>query len=220
MTALSRATATKEQTRPLYEFLDLVRADVSLVFENDSLIFCPEPEPKWIKPSHSFWEDESVVFGSTRGYLKKVYPALQEFFARIGVTANAGPKDYVNALLEIAASGLTEEAIRTLYQRSCKRLGDRLEEGGDWRNEQDWQTVWNRLLQGEHWLGRRGVDHQFKALRQLVRMDNEHLAALFEGKLWFWPFPELNEFACQQLGIVGCSSATCHSTPVESGGGG
>lgn len=48
-------------------------------------------------------------------------------------------------------------------------------------------------------------------------MDNEHLAALFEGKLWFWPFPELTELACQQLGVVGCSSATCHFTPMESG---
>jgi hypothetical protein len=218
MTALTCATATTEQTRPLYEFLDRVRADVSMVFENNSLIFCPGPGPRWIKPSYSFWEDESAVFGSTRGYLKTTYPALRGFFARIGVAASAGPTDYAKALLESAAGASTEESIRTRVCRICKRLGDRLEEGGDWRNEQDWQIVWNRLLQGEHWLGKRGDEHQFKALRQLVRMDNEHLAALFEGKLWFWPFPELTKFASQQLGIVGCSSATCHSTPVESRG--
>ena len=218
MTALSRATAVTEQTGPLYEFLDRVRADVSLVFENNSLIFCPGPEPRWIKPSQAFWEDESTVFGSTRGYLRTTYPGLREFFARIGVAASAGPTDYARALLEIAAGDSTDESIRIRVCRICKRLGDRLEEGGDWRDEQGWQTVWNRLLQGEHWLGRRGDDHQFKALRQLVRMDNEHLAALFEGKLWFWPFPELTELACQQLGVVGCSSATCHFTPMEPGG--
>ena len=212
------ATAVKaDHARPLYEFLEGNRADVRDVFGLESLILCPGVEPQWIKPSQSFWEDESAVFGSTRGYLKKTYPALRDFFARIGVAASAGPTDYATALLEIAASGSTEEGIRTRVRRICKRLGDRLEEGGDWRDEQGWQAVWKRLLQGEHWLGRCGETHTFKAVRQLVRMDNEHLAALFEGKLSFWPFPELTDFASEQLGVVGCSSATCRFTPVEPG---
>jgi hypothetical protein len=49
-------------------------------------------------------------------------------------------------------------------------------------------------------------------------MDNEHLAALFEGKLSFWPFPDLNDFASEQLSVVGCSSATCLFNPMEPGG--
>ena len=193
--SLKLAAATPGQARPLYEFLDRTRADVREIFENESLILCPDPEPRWITPSQSFWEDESTIFGSTRGYLRKHYPALREFFSRIRVVANAGPTDYAKALLEVAAAGLTEEATRTRGHRICKRLADRLEEGGDWQNEDEWQVLWKRLLQGHYWLGRCADAYGFKALKQLVRMDNEHLAALFAGRLSFWPFSDLNDFA-------------------------
>lgn len=216
--SLKVATATTDQALPLYEFLDRTRADVSEVFEQESLILYPGPEPRWIKPSQSFWEDESAVFGSTRGYLRKHYPALREFFSRIRVVANAGPTDYARALLEIAAAGLTEESTRIRVHRIYKRLADRLEEGGDWQKEEDWKAIWKRLLQGDHWLGRCADAHTFEALKQLVRIDNEHLAALFEGRLSFWPFPDLNDFASEQLSVVGCSSASCRFTPVEPGG--
>lgn len=216
---LLKATGAKtDQARLLYEFLDRTRADLGEVFEHESLILCSSPKATWIKPSQAFWEDETAVFGSTRGYLKKSYPKLQEFFTRIGVAASAGPTDYARALLEIAAAESTEEATRTRVHRICKRLADRLEEGGDWQDEEDWQAVWKQLLQGDHWLGRCADEHSFKALKQLVRMDNEHLAALFEGRLSFWPFPDLNDFASEQLSVVGCSSATCRFTPVEPGG--
>jgi hypothetical protein len=216
--SLKTTGAKPDQLRLLYEFLDRTRADFGEVFEQESLILCPGSESRWIKPSQSFWEDESAVFGSTRGFLKKSYPKLQEFFTRIGVAVSAGPTDYARALLEIATVGSTEEATRTRVHRICKRLADRLEEGGDWQDEKDWQTVWKRLLQGDHWLGRCADAHAFKALTHLVRMDNEHLAALFEGKLSFWPFQDLSDFASEQLSILGCSSATCRFTPMEPGG--
>lgn len=216
--SLKATEATTDHARPLYEFFHQNRADVREVFEQDSLILCSSPKPKWIKPSQSFWEDETAVFGSTRGYLKKSYPKLQEFFTRIGVAASAGPPDYARALLEIAAEGLTEEATRTRVHRICKRLAARLEEGGDWQDEDDWQAIWKQLLEGEHWLGKCGDVHTFNTLGQLVRMDNEHLATLFEGRLSFWPFRDLNDFASDHLNVMGCSSATSSFTPVEPGG--
>lgn len=216
--SLRIAGAKAEQARLLYEFLERTHADVGEAFERDSLIFSCSPNPMWFKPSQSFWEDESAVFGSTRGFLKKIFPKLQEFFTRVGVATSAGPTDYARALVEIAAAGSLDGATRTRVHRICRRLADRLEEGGDWQDEKDWQAVWTRLLQGDHWLGRCADAHAFKAVKQLVRMDNEHLSALFEGKLSFWPFPDLNDFAAEQLSVAGCSSATCLFTPVEPGG--
>ena len=214
-----QTTAVKtEQVRPIYEFLDGYRMDVKQAFQLEPLILCPNHEPNWIRSSQAFWEDESATFGPTRGYLKKSYPTLREFFVRVSVAISAGPTDYAIALKEIAALGATEKATRTRYHRICKRLGDRLEEDGDWRDEPGWKNAWEQTLQGDNWLGQCGDTFTFTALKKLVRMDNEHLAVLFEGKVLFWPFPTLNEFASKYLAVVGCSSATTRFSPIEPGG--
>lgn len=212
--ALKNGTAKESESRPLYEFLDRTRADVSAELENDTLVFCPSSQTPWLKPSQTFWEDESAVFGSTRGYLKKHYPNLRDFFMRGGVAPNAGPDDYATALLEIAHGGATGDADYVRFHRICKRLAQRLEEGGDWQNEQNWLIRWKQLRLGANWFGKLAEARGFWAAKQLVRMDNEHLAGLFEGKLPFWPFRELHEFAAEHLEVVGCSSVICRFQPV------
>jgi hypothetical protein len=204
-----------DDVKPIYEFLDGNRADVKDTFQLEPLIFNPNHEPNWIRPSQAFWEDESATFGLTRGYLKKIYPTLREFFVRVSVAINAGPSDYASALLEIAAIGVTEKATRSRYNRICKRLVDRVEEDGDWKNEQGWQAIWERLLKGDNWLGQCGDTYTFTSLKKIFRKDNEHLASLFEGKVLFWPFPTLNDFACKYLAVEGCSSASCRFEPIE-----
>ena len=129
LNALKAATTTATQTQLLYEFLNRIRKDVSTAFEQEGLVFCPSPEPRWLKPSQAFWEDESAVFGPTRGYLKRHYPQLRDFFMRVGVAPSAGPTDYAKALLEMAKSGLLNEPTRIRIHRLCKRLAQRLEGG-------------------------------------------------------------------------------------------
>jgi hypothetical protein len=216
--ALNGASANLSETYPLYEFLDRSRADVSAQMEQDALVLCPSSQPQWLKPSQAFWEDESAVFGPTRGYLKKHYPNLRDFFIRVGVTPNAGPGDYVTALMEIARTGNIGDAIYVRFHRICKRLAQRFEEGGDWQTEQNWVAKWKELRLGPNWFGKLADKQGFWPLNTLVRMDNEHLAGLFEGKLPFWPFRDLHEFVAEHLGIVGCSSVVRRFQPVTTGG--
>ena len=50
-------------------------------FKKEHLIFIPEPKPHWWSPDDVFWEDEGVVFGEHRGYLRSHYAKkLQSFF--------------------------------------------------------------------------------------------------------------------------------------------
>ncbi len=215
--ALKSGVAELSESRPLYEFLDRTRADVSAEMGQDALVLCPSSKPQWLKPSQAFWEDESAVFGPTRGYLKKHYPNLRDFFIRVGVAPNAGPEDYATALLEIAQAGAIDDASRIRFHGICKRLAQRLDEGGDWQNEQSWVTKWTRLCGGANWIGKLADGHGFWPLNKLVRMDNEHLAGLFDGKLPFWSFQDLHEFAADHLGIIGCSSVVCSFQPVAPG---
>ncbi len=194
---------------PLYDFLAQSSADLSEPFEKGELIFCPDAEPPWRAPSEVFWEDESPVFGSTRGYLKKHYPKLREFFSSAGVPQSAGPTDYVQALLELSKLAVPDQATRIRIHRIYKRLIPRLEEGGDWQSEQTWRTYWAKLEIGCHWFGRKSTTFGFYRLDELVRVDNEHIAGLFQDELALWDFPDLNDFASTQLKIAPVSSAQC-----------
>ena len=202
-------TASLKQVVPLYEFLAQTNAEVAGDFQKGELILCPDADPVWRAPSQVFWDDESPVFGTTRGYLKKHYPALREFLAGTGVAQSAGPTDYVQALLELAKTGLPDRSTQTRIHRIYKRLVPRLEEDGDWQREVSWQTCWAQLRAGRTWLARKGGSFDFFEMNDLVRVDNDHLAELFRDSLSFWPFPDLNSFASEQLKLTPVSSAQC-----------
>jgi hypothetical protein len=209
LNGMKAQTTPLKQVTPVYEFLAQANADVADNFEREMLILCPDAEPLWRAPSQVFWDDESPVFGTTRGYLKKYYPTLREFFAKAGVPQSAGPLDYVEALVEIANAANTDFAKQTRIHRILKRLIPRLEEGGDWQKEEIWQTRWARLQTGRNWIARKGESFGFFGLSDIVRVDNEHIAELFQDSLSFWPFPDLNKFASEQLKLTPASSAQC-----------
>ena len=77
---LSGSTVNVEDIEPLYRFLDQYKARREEEFETKHLIFTPKPESSWWHADKVFWEDESVVFGNDRGYLKKYYSDNLKFF--------------------------------------------------------------------------------------------------------------------------------------------
>lgn len=204
---LKVAEFNRDEVLQLYNWLAQFGADVASEFKKDELIYCPDSEKKWRSQSEVFWNDESPIFGATRGYLKLVYPDLQSFFLSIGVASNASPADCAVALLDIAKSNSVSEDSRNRIHRIYKRLSPRFDEGGDWLDEDRWESNWGRLKAGRLWLGQKGDDFGFYSLRELVAIDNEHLANLFYGKVAFWPFKHLNDFAKEYLNIETCSSA-------------
>ena len=89
-------------------------------FEKEPLIFIPEPEPQWWRVDEVFWEDESVVFGKDRGYLKWHYAeGLQPFFTTsLAVSERATASDYVNRIQQIKSMEQAAKAeIQILYER-------------------------------------------------------------------------------------------------------
>lgn len=214
---LKSQETTSKQVLPLYEFLSKFGADVAEAFGADDLVYCPNVEPHWRAPSQCFWEDESPVFGTTRGYLRKHYSKLQDFFARSGVPLNAGPIDYLAALLRISEIGTTDDVTLARIHRIFKRLAPRLDEGGEWQSDAKWRTNWSALKNGRNWIGRTGDAYAFYQLNDLVREDNEHRAELFRASIPFWPFPDLDDFAKHYLQVTPCSEATCSFEPIEPG---
>ena len=121
---LSGTTVSVRDIKPLYRFLDQRQhARLRERFRENSLIFAPNPEPRWWRADQVFWEKEEVVFGNARGYLSEHYPKiLKPFFTALGVSVRAAPSDYVHRIQEVASEEDADDAevrerVKTLYCR-------------------------------------------------------------------------------------------------------
>ena len=173
-------------------------------FREKSLIFAPNPEPRWWRADEVFWEDESAVFGDNRGYLKNHYPEmLKPFFTALGVSERAALLDYVRCILEVASDGRADDAeVRERVKILYLRLRPFLQEGGSWIEDDKWEQA----RDGECWLGKQGDEWGFFYADELVWNNHAYLAEVFKGKVPFWAFPDLLEFA-KHLEVEPCSQA-------------
>ena len=209
---LSGTTVSIRDIEPLYRFLEQrQRARPRERFQEKSLIFAPNPEPRWWRADEVFWENEEVVFGNARGYLSEHYPErLKPFFTALGVSERAAPLDYVRRILEVASDERADDAevrkrVKTLY----RRLWQSLQEGGSWIEDDEWEQA----RDGECWLGKQGDEWGFFYADELVWNDHTYLAELFKGEVPFWAFPDdLLELA-KHLEVEPCSQAKVEFRP-------
>ena len=203
---LSQTGTSIEKIKPLYEFL---RSEDEHLwrFEEEPLIFTPEPEPHWWRTDEVFWEDESAVFGDDRGYLKAHYSAdLKSFFTTsLRVPERADSLDYVRRIQEIASVEKAEdvkvrERVKILYD--C--LWQSLRKGDSLLESEEWQEEWEQMRAGRCWLGKKGSEWDFFFLHELVWKDDDYRSRLLKDEIPFWTFDsDLLEFA-KYLGVKGC----------------
>ena len=210
---LSGTTVSVKDIEPLYRFLEQrQRARPRERFKEKSLIFAPNPEPRWWRADEVFWEDESAVFGNDRGYLKAHYAEmLKPFFIAVEVSERAAPLDYVRRIQEVASGENANDAevrerVKTLY----RRLSQSLQEGGNWTTEDE---EWEQVREGECWLGKQGDEWGFFHAKELVWNDHSYLAELFEGKVPFWAFPDDLRALAEHLNVEPCSQAKVACRP-------
>lgn len=210
--ALSGTTVSVKDIEPLYRFLEQRQhARPRESFQEKSLIFAPNPEPRWWRADEVFWEKEDLVFGNARGYLSEHYPEmLKPFFTALGVLERAAPLDYVRRIQEVtdkedADDSEVRERVQTLY----RRLWQSLEEGGSWVEDEEWEQV----RDGECWLGKLGDEWGFFHANELVWNNHSYFAELFEGKVPFWAFPDDLRALAEHLNVEPCSQANVAFRP-------
>ena len=210
---LSGTTVNVEDIVPLYCFLDRQDARPHEKFKEESLIFTPDPEPRWWRTDEVFWQDESPVFGNDRGYLKAHYPeALKSFFSALGVSKGASSLDCVKGIRDVASGDAGEKEVRERVQILYRRLWTLLHEDGSYKEDEQWQKDWEQTRKGRYWLGKKESEWGFFYLDELVWNDHDHHANLFEGNVPFWAFDDLSELA-KDLGVEGCSQAEVQFDP-------
>lgn len=212
---LSQTETSIEKIGPIYEFL--WSEDEHLWrFKEKSLIFTPEPEPRWWRTDEVFWEDESAVFGKDRGYLKAHYSEdLRSFFINsLEARERADTVDYVRGIQDITSKGQAEtEEVRNRVQGLYRRLWLCLQEKEDGQEDEGWQEEWAQVREDACWLGKKGDEWGFFSPQKLVWNDHPYRAKIFEGEVPFWEFSdELLELA-RDSGIKGCSQASVECLP-------
>ena len=221
--AKSMEQTTSEKIRILYERLWQVMQESSVFsnrldvhprkkFKKEPLIFTSNPEPRWWRADGVFWEDEGVVFGDDRGYLKAYYPeTLKPFFTALGISERAAPLDYVHGIQEIASvEQVGDSKVRKRVNILYRRLWQSLQEGGGWQEAEEWKQI----RKGRCWLGKKGDKWDFFSRDELVWNDHhDYVAEIFEGGVPFWAFAsDLSELA-RNLEIEGCSQAKIEFHP-------
>ena len=206
--ALSGTTVNLKDVEPLYRFLARQEARPHEKFEEESLIFTPEPEAGWWQTNQVFWADESAVFGNDCGYLEAHYAeTLKPFFIALGVSERASPLDYIRGIREVASTAQANDAeVRERVKILYRRLWNVLQDGGSLLENENWKKEWEQTRKGKCWLGKKGREWGFFYLDELVWNDH-HLASLFEGKIPFWEFNDLSDLAIECLGVKACSQA-------------
>ena len=206
---LSQTETSIEKIEPIYEFLELEDARLWR-FEEEPLIFTPEPEPRWWRTDVVFWEDESAVFGDDRGYLKAHYSEdLKSFFTTsLGISEHAAPLDYVRGIKDVASTwqigGEVRERVKILYDR----LWLSLQENGDSSEDEEWQEEWEQVRGDAYWLGRKGDEWGFYLLEELIWNDHNYCAEIVEGEVPFWAFGDDLLGLAKHLGVEGCFQAS------------
>jgi len=204
-TMRSQKEVSVEDVEPIYKFLESEDADLRR-FEKESLIFTPEPEPRWWQTHEVFWVNESPVFGDHCGYLADYYgDPLKEFFTGLGVRERATPSDYIRVIRDIASAEVPEDSeVRERVQELYRCLWRSLQKNGDSLEDKEWQEEWEQLREEACWLGREGDKWNFFSPQDLFWKDDDYRSDLFKNKVPFWRFDDdLLEFA-KELGVKGC----------------
>ena len=221
---LSQTPTSIEKIEPIYKFLESESEDADLWrFEEELLIFTPEPESRWWRMDEVFWEDESAVFGDDRGYLKAHYSEdLKSFFTiSLEVPERADTLDYVRGIQDITSKAQAgNKEIRARVQKLYRCLWRSLQENGDSLEDEEWQEEWEQVREDACWLGRKGDEWEFYLLEELVWNDHNYCAEVVDGEVPFWAFgDDLLAFA-KHLGVEGCYQASnikfdCYSDQGE-----
>ena len=217
----SQTETSIEKVEPIYRFLELEDADLWR-FEEESLIFTSEPEPRWWRTDEVFWVNESPVFGDHCGYLADYYgDPLKGFFKGLGVRERAAPSNYIRVIRDIASAEVPEDSeVRERVQILYSSLWESLQEGGSSLENEEWQKEWEQIREGRCWLGKIGDEWGFFLLEELVWNDHNYCAEIVEGEVPFWAFgDDLLELA-KHLGVEGCYQASniefdCYSDQGE-----
>ena len=205
--SLSDREVGVKDVKPLYSFLAEQDGPLGEKFQEDPLIFTPNPEPRWWLAHEVFWEDESAVFDNSRGYLKAYYgDALKSFFSDLGVSERASPSDYLRAIREVASR---EQAGDGEVRGRVKKLYDQLQldlQVGKLADEQT-HDAWEETCNAKCWLGKSGNEWDFFFRDELIWNDHPQRAAFFEGEIPFWSFGDDLSNLAEYLEIVGSSQA-------------
>ena len=219
--AESQTETSIEKVEPIYKFLESEDADLWR-FEEEPLIFTPEPEPRWWRTNEVFWVNESPVFGDHCGYLADYYgDPLKEFFKGLGVREHAAPSDYIRVIRDITSAEVPEDSeVRERVQILYSSLWRSLQKDDSSLENEEWEKEWEQIREGRCWLGKIGDEWRFFLLEELVWNDHNYCAEVVEGEVPFWEFgDDLLEFA-KHLGVEGCYQASniefdCYSDQGE-----
>ncbi|MFH0226221.1 DUF3883 domain-containing protein [Vibrio furnissii] len=110
----------------IYRHLAAISDDLSEVFSDEELIYCPSGERNWCKASDAVWFSQKNVLGDVFHWLSDYYPADRQSFwlDTIGIRPRPSAEHFANAWLRIQESDIPDprEQMEPVYDNLLRYI--------------------------------------------------------------------------------------------------
>lgn len=167
---------SKSTLKEVYSYFSIHCLDYDQIFIEDSLIYVPLGEGKWLKSSEVIWTDASTVVGDAFGWLDSYYPdSLKQFFInKLGVQETVDDKSLIDAWLRIQDDIDEKESVENILKLAIPAALRAVES-----DEDEWLEDF--LENAKVWT----QDDTWGSPSQVYVPDNPRLRRLFEDHLYF-----------------------------------
>jgi hypothetical protein len=117
-----------EEISRIYQSLAGTRADLSEVFLDEALIYCPSGERNWCTSADAIWSSQKNVLGDMFHWLSDYYPSFRQTFwvDTVEVKLQPEPENFASAWLKLQELPVVNEKKERTVRNALDAIFDRL----------------------------------------------------------------------------------------------
>ena len=117
-----------EEISKIYQRLAGTRSDLSAVFQNEALIYCPSEDKKWCTSADAIWSSQKNVLGGMFHWLSDYYPTFRQTFwvDTVEVKLQPEPENFASAWLKLQELPVVNEKKGRVVRNALDAIFERL----------------------------------------------------------------------------------------------
>ena len=176
-----------EEISKIYQSLAGTRSDLSSVFQDEALIFCPSGDRNWCTSSDAIWSSQKDVLGDMFHWLSDFYPSFRQTFwiDTVEVRLQPEPENFASAWLKLQELPVVNEKKDRVVRNALDAIFERLLSYLRKNTSEEYDDWFVDLVENAKCFTR---SHQWLDRDEAFVSDDRRLTDLFknEGIEFFW----------------------------------
>ena len=176
-----------EEISRIYQSLAGTRSDLSDLFQNEALIYCPSEGRNWCTASDAIWSSQKDVLGDMFHWLSDFYPSFRQTFwiDTVEVRLQPEPENFASAWLKLQELPVVNEKKDRVVRNALDAIFERLLSYLRKSTSEEYDDWFVDLVENAKCFTR---SHQWLERDEAFVSDDRRLTDLFknEGVDFFW----------------------------------